>query len=504
MTTQTTRFFIYARKSTDDPQRQVRSIDDQLAELRELAQRENLEVVEALVEKQTAKRPGRPVFNKMIERIERGDADGILAWHPDRLSRNSLDAGRLIYLLDNRKIADLRFPTVTVDQSAHGKFMLAIMFGQSKYYVDNLSENIKRGQRNKLKNGIWPMVAPIGYLNDHRTRRIVLDPDRAPLIRQAFELYSTGDYTIDRLGDLMGSLGLTNRRDRPLSRPQYHRLLSNPLYYGVIFYSGESHEGQHEAIVSKKLFDRVQAVIHEKSKPKAPKLKQYLYRGLFRCGECGCFITTETQKGNNYLRCTKRVKRDCSQPYTRETDISQQIHDAIKSVAVPEDWIEWMEQERQKEMAQETVSLAADCEKIRSVIAATDDKLKRLMAAYLDQALSLDEYRQLKTNLLSERVTLKQELSTLEKNRTGWFEPAGCFLKSLREATLLTSSDDDTKKRDFFRKVGSNFTVTHKVLNFNFREPWKTLTEHGRLAQHNAAPDISDAAFVKRKATLHG
>src|SRR5438477_3853842 len=98
ITEPTNGFFIYARKSTDDPQRQVRSIDDQLAELRELARKEQLEVVHAFVEKQTAKRPGRPIFNDMLARIEKGEASGILAWHPDRLSRNSLDAGKLIYL----------------------------------------------------------------------------------------------------------------------------------------------------------------------------------------------------------------------------------------------------------------------------------------------------------------------------------------------------------------------------------------------------------------------
>src|SRR5207253_1711651 len=118
-----------------------------------------LEVTQLFIERQTAKVPGRPIFNHMLDRLESGEASGILAWHPDRLARNSLDAGRLIYLVDNGKIKHLRFPTVTFDPSAHGKFMLAIMFGQSKYYVDNLSENIKRGQRQKLKNGIWPMVA---------------------------------------------------------------------------------------------------------------------------------------------------------------------------------------------------------------------------------------------------------------------------------------------------------------------------------------------------------
>ena len=180
------RFFIYARKSTDDQDRQVRSIDDQLAELRAHALKDSLVVLDVLVEKQTAKAPGRPVFNEMLDRIERGEASGILAWHPDRLARNSLDGGRLIYLVDTGKIRELRFPTFWFEATPQGKFMLAIAFGQSKYYVDNLSENIKRGQRQKLKNGIWPKMPPVGYLNDRVTRTIFPDPERAPLVAKAF------------------------------------------------------------------------------------------------------------------------------------------------------------------------------------------------------------------------------------------------------------------------------------------------------------------------------
>ena len=154
MNNHTKKFFIYTRKSTDTEDRQVRSISDQLAELKELAVKEQIEVVDIFVEKQTAKTPGRPVFNEMLLLIESGEASGILAWHPDRLARNSIDGGKIIYLLDTQKITELKFPTFWCDPTPQGKFMLSIAFGQSKYYVDNLSENIKRGHRNKVKDGI--------------------------------------------------------------------------------------------------------------------------------------------------------------------------------------------------------------------------------------------------------------------------------------------------------------------------------------------------------------
>jgi DNA invertase Pin-like site-specific DNA recombinase len=207
----------------------------------------------------------------MIERIEKGEASGILAWHPDRLARNMLDGGRIIHMVDTGLITQIKFCMIDFQPTSQGKFTLAMMFGMSKYYVDNLSENIRRGQRQKVKNGIWPMVAPAGYVNDKASRTIVPHPERGPLIRKAFELYATGAYPLDRLTATMTELGMTNGtgtkfKDKPLSRTQYSRLLQNPIYYGTFSYRGEHFEGKHEPLITKALFDQCQEVIHGKSR----------------------------------------------------------------------------------------------------------------------------------------------------------------------------------------------------------------------------------------------
>ena len=379
----TRRLFLYARKSTDDLARQVRSIPDQIAELHELARRENITIVDELIERRTAKKPGRPIFNEMLERIERGEAEGVLAWHPDRLSRNALDAGRIIWFIDRGLIKTLRFPTYFFEPTAHGKFSLSLMLSQSKYYIDNLSENIRRGQRQKVKNGIWPMVAPVGYLNNHATRTIYPDPVRAPLIQKTFELYATGHYTIDRLVIVVNELGMLGRHGEPLCRAQYHRILQNSLYCGIIRYGGEEYAAKHEQIVSKELFDKVQAVMTRKSKPKTPELKPYLYRGLFRCGECGCFITSETQKGHNYLRCTKRVKRDCSQPYVREEAIAAEITSFLRDIALPADDADAMIAAFDAGQATDTASRRECLASLQTKAREIDTKLSRLTEAYL-------------------------------------------------------------------------------------------------------------------------
>src|SRR4030043_2411770 len=187
------KYFLYARKSTDVEDKQVLSIEAQITELRAFAKQENLEIIEEFIEKQTAKIPGRPIFNEMLEQIEKSEANGILSWHPDRLARNSVDGGKIIYLLDCGHLEMLKFPTFWAENTSQGKFMLNIAFGQSKYYVDSLSENTKRGLRQKVRRGEYPSVAPIGYINDVRNKSIIIDRKKAKVIKAAFEYYATGN-----------------------------------------------------------------------------------------------------------------------------------------------------------------------------------------------------------------------------------------------------------------------------------------------------------------------
>ena len=411
---QTKKFFIYARKSTVSEDRQVRSIQEQIAEFKELAKKENLEIVDIRVEKQTAKKPGRPVFAEMLKGIESGEAEGILAWHPDRLARNSVVGGQIIYLVDTGVIKELKLPTFWFDPTPQGKFMLSIAFGQSKYYIDNLSENIKRGHRQKLKNGLWPQMAPLGYLNNKETKQIYIDKEKAPLIKKAFELYATGKYTLKEIRKIINNLGLRGRKGKLLSVSNYQYLLQKPFYSGIMRYNGEFFEEKHEPIITKRLFDEVQEVMRRKSKPQAKGLKPYTYRGLFRCGECGCFITTETQKGHNYLRCTKR-KVPCSQKYFREEIIAEQIKNEIQKVALPDDCANGMLAELEKEQKEKVQASRFFAQKINDEIKAIDEKLEKLMNAYLENALSLEEYQEVKNKLVNQKQLLKDELTVIEQ-----------------------------------------------------------------------------------------
>src|SRR3989338_1723384 len=260
------KFFLYARKSTDVEDKQVLSIEAQITELRAYAKAEGLNVIEELIEKQSAKIPGRPLFNSMLDRIERSEANGIVSWNPDRLARNSVDGGRIIYLLDCGHLAMLKFPTFWCENTSQGKFMLNIAFGQSKYYIDSLSENVRRGLRQKVRRGEYPGPAPIGYINDSRTKSIAVDKNKEKLIHQAFELYAQRNSRLEDISDFLAQRGIMSRGGKRIHKTRATFILSNPFYTGLFRYSKEIHEGKHEPIIAKKIFDQVQEVIKQRGK----------------------------------------------------------------------------------------------------------------------------------------------------------------------------------------------------------------------------------------------
>ena len=484
MKTEPIPFFAYVRKSTDESNRQVLSIQAQLFELHEFAKREGLTITRVFEESRTAKAPGRPQFNLMLSEIEKGKAAGVLAWHPDRLARNSVDGGRIVYLVDIGKLRDLRFPTFRFEATAHGKFMLNVAFSQSKYYIDNLSENIKRGIRQKLRNGVWPSKPPVGYLNDKNARAIVVDAAKAPLVRKAFELYATGNYALHEVRNRMNEVGLVAYTGARFSVSNYQALFKNPFYYGVMLSNGELFDGKHEPIISKRLFDEVQAVMERKSKAKTPALKSYLYRGLFRCGECGCIITTETQKGHNYLRCTKRVTA-CTQKYVREEIIAEQVDREIGKVALEAAIADAMLAELEKEQGVSAKAEAAAVEATKAALAACERQIDLLLDLRLSEQISEPEYVSKKHTLVNRKAELRGKLESFEANRRNRFEPAIRFVLEAKQGAKLVLEGNPEQKRDFLKKVGSNLRLAEKSLAVDFRNPWQF------VADFNSDPALS-------------
>ena len=471
------RYIIYARKSTESEERQVLSIESQISELREFAAKEKLEIVASLCEAQTAKEPGRMKFAEMLSFLESGKADGILSWNPDRLARNSIDGGQIIYLLDTGKIKDLKFPTHWFENTPQGKFMLNIAFGQSKYYVDNLSENIKRGHRAKLRKGIWPSFAPLGYTNNHKTRDVDLDVEKAPLVRKGFELYATGKYTLKQIAKALKDLGLRSYKGNVLAVSCVQRILKSTFYYGIFVFNGETYQGSHEPLISKKLFDICQEVMKDRGHIMTRKSKNYFpFRGLLTCGECKCAITAETQKGHNYYRCTKK-KTICSQKYVREELLTEQVKSFLQKVSLSSRDTEKVLRELGKDEQKAKASSRAVLQNLKNEIADIGVKLDKLLSAYLDEIVSTEEYAAQKQKLLLRKVEHTEEISEIENGSVSWLEPARAFVKSLNHATELVRSGDKSEMTTFLKQIGSNHILIDKSFSFSPKKPFQILAE---------------------------
>src|SRR3989339_1149447 len=339
------KYIIYCRKSTDEATKQVLSIESQVAELKEFAKSNNLFVTEIITESKTAKEPGREKFNSMLKSIEEGKANAILSWHADRLARNSVDGGKNIYFLDIGKIKDLKFPTFWFDNTPQGKFMLNIAFGQSKYYVDSLSENVKRGIREKLRRGIWPKEAPLGYFNDLKTKLIEVDSKKSKVVKKAFEKFCNSNISFSEIARFMYVNDIKTKKGDCLKVDQVKHMLRNPFYIGTFLYSGELYKGSHKTFISKALFNKVQKQMENFARPRN-KGHNFRFTGFIKCAECGSAITAEThpryyKRTNrkvvfNYYRCTKSLG-NCTQKYMTDVELEKQIRNMVLKCSIDDE-----------------------------------------------------------------------------------------------------------------------------------------------------------------------
>ena len=279
--------------------------------------------------------------------MERGvSASGILAWNPDRLARNSVDGGRVIYLVDTGKIISLKFPTFWFEPTPQGKFMLSVAFGQAKYYTDNLRENILRGIRQKIRRGELSAKAPIGYFNEPRLRTIEPDKNTFNKVKECLEAFATGRYTKTAIRDKMFSVGLTSKDGKPLALSSIQKILTNPFYYGHFRYRGEVHEGSHTPMISKKLFDQIQEALVLNGKPRKKRGdKNFPFLGFAVCGECGYAITGERKVKKNgrmyhYYHCTFKSKDAgvrkpalCGRRF-----LPDRVKELVQKASLPDEW----------------------------------------------------------------------------------------------------------------------------------------------------------------------
>jgi len=347
------RYVLYARKSTEQDERQALSIESQVNEMMQMAEKEGLDIVEVRREAHSAKASGqRPVYREILEDIRREKFNGIIVWHPDRLSRNAGDLGELVDLMDQKLLVEIRTNGQTFTNNPSEKFLLMILCSQAKLENDNKSINVKRGLKARVEMGLWPAPAPCGYVKEKRMDRkceTLIDPERAPVIKKMFEKVAyekwSGRKVYNWLRFELNFTALPSKK--PLSLGNIYRLLENHFYYGIFEYprgSGNWYQGKHEPLITKELFDLVQEQL-KGNELKTRQEKEFAFTKLMTCGLCGSGISADEKykklkngKINThvYYGCTKARDKHCKCGYINETDLIEQLQALIDTAELSE------------------------------------------------------------------------------------------------------------------------------------------------------------------------
>ena len=313
--------------------------------MEELAKREGIQIVTRLKESHSAKESGqRPEYTKLLTGLESGDYNAVLTWAPDRLSRNAGDLGSLVDLMDRGKLVQIRTFSQMFTNNPNEKFLLMILCSQAKLENDNRAINIKRGIRAKCEMGWRPGVAPLGYMNRHfnGVKDIIVDPDRGHFIQEIYNRAGYEQWSGRKIKKWADAEGLTNRSGKKVALSQIFLILNNPFYYGEFEYpvdSGIWYKGAHQALVSKELFEIVQASREIPQKAKWGS-KRFAFKGILKCAGCGSEITAEEKfkplkaGGFNrhvYYRCTRQIDYGCKEPFINETKLILQLNEFVKA-----------------------------------------------------------------------------------------------------------------------------------------------------------------------------
>lgn len=432
------------------------SLEAQKDAIERFAAQNDITITKWFQEKQTAAKRGRPVFTNMLATLKRRGADGVIMHRIDRSARNFFDWAKLGELADLG--IEVHFASESLDFSSRGGRLAAnVQMAVAEDYCRNLSIEAKKGLLGRMKQGIYPFNAPIGYLNNGSGQLKTHDPKRAPLIRRAFELYDAGEHSINSLVPEMTRLGLRSRAGRPISRRCIENILQNPFYCGLIRMkrSGEVFPGAHEPIISAELFEAVQRRKSGKAQKKST-FHNYTYRGLFRCEVCRGAMTPEKQKGHVYYRCHSP---ECPTTGVREEALETKIEAILNTLRLSDEHIAVL-----GARVDELCARGADPETARLYamqLKQIDERLEKLDDAAIDQIIDKETHGRRKQALLLERTKIKdaqERISNLRRQPNmlrGFFER----LKTLAEHYRFAPPSE---KRQITELTTSNRLVNRK------------------------------------------
>lgn len=476
-------YFSYVRVSTQRQGQQGTSLTEQTSAIDRYAKTWNLEIIKRFEERETAAKTGRPIFLDMVKALKQRKARGVLIHKIDRSARNLRDWAELGSLIDLG--IEVHFANESLDLTSRGGRLSAdIQAVVASDYVRNLREETIKGMRGRVKQGFYPLPAPLGYKDAGPAKAKTLDPVRGPLIKKAFEVYAAGNHSLIALAEEMYSKGLRNRNGGKLSKNALNVCLRNPFYMGLVKLRsmGESFIGQHQSIVSKMLFDSVQRALDGKSVKKTIT-HFFLFRRQITCGTCQNVLVAERQKGHVYYRCHTG---GCTQRPFREEVAIDRFCRALKKIQFSENELRFFEIEIEK-YCQEAPKRT---EKLRQELPMREQlnasRLEKLADAYMDGVFDRETYACRKNTLMSERIEILEMTARLEENAEENTARMKDFLELAKSAYLSFKSANGEERRELIETVSSNIVANGKNLIIKLKPPFDRV--HDRTGGLSGGP----------------
>jgi len=467
--------FAYLRVST--PRQGIKgvSLQEQRDDIIAYAHKNDLNITSWFEERESAaKYGGRPVFADMVTRLKSKEVDGVIFHKIDRSSRNMSDWAALEELHDSG--CEIHFTVDNLDLHSLGDRMVAgIQAVMAANYSRNLRQEARKGFKGRLKQGIYPLMAPIGYLDMGSGKVKEIDPVNGPLLRKAFELYATGEYSLD---ELRYRLHICNRRSgKIISKNAFSEALKNPFYIGIIRIktTGEVYKGKHEPLISKKLFNQVQFVLSGKRRRK-PSNHKYLYSRTFACKKCRYALTPELQKGIVYYRCHTK---NCLKKAIREDYLSGQVLELMNSLSIEDAGYKLLKIKIDSLLKKAVKEVAHQRDTKAMRLSQITDQLTRLTDLYVEGALDKSIFEERRVNLLVDKEEIENSKYTINADQTEEMQRrVKKFFEQLESVADSQNLATDAEKVQLLKTVTSNRTVSAKSVKFKPRKPWKRVQNY--------------------------
>lgn len=446
------------------------SLQEQKEAIIRYAEKHQLNIIEWFEEKETAAKQGRPLFNQMMKLLKDRKANGVVFHKIDRGSRNYKDWASIDELIASG--IELHFAHESLDMNTRaGRLTADMLQALATDYIRNLREEATKGLYGRLKQGIYPFSAPIGYVNTGKGNAKAIDPIQGPLVRKAFELYATRNYSHPTLTETMKNLGLRNTAGNVVQENRISTMLNNPFYTGVMKVKGKAFQGKHKPLVSSQLFVEVQNIMKGKVNTRVIK-HDFIFRRRIKCINCGYNLIGEMQKGHNYYRCQTR---NCPTKTIREELLELMYIEKLKKICLNSSEKNFMTQlleqaqlnwsETQQGLEQ---SLSLQKNKLNF-------KMNRLTDAYLEDVLDKNQFELKKEELMIELQGIQSQESNLSNQKEAIFKKAKNFLELLNNLKKTYTIGLPEEKRKIIESVTSNLSIQRKNVMLTMLSPFNEL-----------------------------